>query len=151
MPIIHIFRSMALRSSAFGRTFSRSMTWCSSVTRIRQEVRSNNRNFPLPQFKIHEWEPAHTARRLFPQYKHCVLCSDPCGFGPPAEGDGSRNKRCPEEGKISQNISADKGFLLRGDVDGLVLFEHPPATSVPSAAHLGGTCRWPVPADQWDL
>lgn len=47
MPIIYIFRNMALRMSAFGRTFSRSITWCKSVTRARQEVRSNNRNFPL--------------------------------------------------------------------------------------------------------
>lgn len=151
MPIIYIFRNMALRISTFGRTFSRSITWCNSVTRTRQEVRSNNRNFPLSlNLKSMNGNQLIVPGGFFQNTS--TVCS---AVIPVALVTSWRKlwqkEEMPWRGKTSQNVSADKRFPLRGEVGGLVLFEHALVTSVPSAAHLGGTCRWPVPADQLDL
>lgn len=114
MPMICIFRNMTVWISAFGWIFSRSITWCNSVTRTRQEVRSNNRNFPLSlNLKSMNGNQLIVPGGFFRNTN--TVCSAVIHAAlSPTEGNCSRNKRCPEEEKHPKILVLTRDFCLGG-------------------------------------
>lgn len=114
MPIIYIFRNMALRMSAFGRTFSGSVTWCSSVTRPGQRSEQITGTFRSPCIPDPWMGTSSQCQEAFSKMQTLCALQWSMWLWSPAEGDCSRNTRCPEEGTHLKILVLTRGSCLGG-------------------------------------